>query len=64
MLHCEHRDDDCPKLAAKRMLVYFHETGSSNAEYYCEDHALERLSRLEYNDLVEARVLDDYDMAD
>ncbi|MFC6763980.1 hypothetical protein [Natrinema soli] len=63
MLHCEHRDDDCPKLAAKRMLVYFRETGSLNEEYYCEDHALERLSRLEYDDLVEVGALDDYDTA-
>ncbi len=60
MLHCEHRDDNCPKLAAKWMLMYFREIGSLNEEYYCEDHALERLLYLEYDDLVNVWALDDH----
>ncbi len=63
MLYCEHRDDNCHKLAAKRMLVYFRETRSLNEEYYCAVHALERLSRLEYDDLVDVRALDNCNTA-
>ena len=61
MLHCEHRDPDCPAIAAKRMLVYNRNTGFLNEEYFCADHALECLSNLEYDESMEVRGIDDYD---
>lgn len=62
-MRCEWRQSTCGKPATKRLNIYFRDSGRQNVYYYCESHALMRISELEDDESVEIRSAEKFEMA-
>lgn len=60
-MKCEWRPD-CVKSATHSVNIHYRESGSQNIHYYCEPHALMRISQVEADDALEALDISKYEL--
>ena len=62
-MRCEWRQLTCGKPATKRLNIRFRDSGRHHIYYYCESHALMRISECEDDESVEILSAQAFEMA-
>ncbi|WP_436348774.1 hypothetical protein [Natronorubrum sp. FCH18a] len=62
-MKCEWRQSNCTKDATRRLNIKFRDSGRQHVYYFCEAHALMRISECEADESVKVLSADEYDHA-